>query len=176
MNLSWCVTPIMIDEKKNTDDLFNHVVNVARENGLVQNGDLVVITAGLPLGISGTTNLLKVQLVGNVLVCGRGVTSGTICGNICAASNEEEARKVFKPGDILVLTHTTNNILDLIKTASAIIVEDASVNSHTEIVGLALDKPVIVGAESATKLLKSGTTVTIDADRGIVFSGLDKSY
>lgn len=176
MNLSWGVTPIMIDEKKNTDDLFNHVVNVARENGLVQNGDLVVITAGLPLGISGTTNLLKVQLVGNVLVCGRGVTSGTICGNICAASNEEEARKIFKPGDILVLTHTTNNILDLIKTASAIIVEDASVNSHTEIVGLALDKPVIVGAESATKLLKSGTTVTIDADRGIVFSGLDKSY
>lgn len=73
MNLSWGVIPIMVEEKDNTDELFEHVVEVARKQTLVQNGDLCVITAGVPLGVSGTTNLLKVQLVGDVLVSGIGV-------------------------------------------------------------------------------------------------------
>ena len=61
MNLSWGVVPFLCDEKKNTDELFSHAVEVARKNGLVTAGDVVVITAGIPLGISGTTNMLKVE-------------------------------------------------------------------------------------------------------------------
>lgn len=61
MNLSWGVVPLLCDEKKNTDELFSHAVEVARKNGLVTAGDVVVITAGIPLGISGTTNMLKVE-------------------------------------------------------------------------------------------------------------------
>ena len=174
MNLSWGVIPIMVQEKENTDELFDHVVDVAQKNGLVQNGDLVVITAGVPVGISGTTNLLKVQLVGDVLVSGIGVTKGSVCGNLCVCETEEQARLEFKPGDILVLPQTTNNILDLIRASAGVITEHGGLNSHTAIVGLALDKPVIVQAESATKLLRSGTTVTVDAARGIVFSGVQK--
>lgn len=61
MNLSWGVVPLLCDEKKNTDELFSHAVEVACKNGLVTAGDVVVITAGIPLGISGTTNMLKVE-------------------------------------------------------------------------------------------------------------------
>lgn len=174
MNLSWGVIPLMMEEKDNTDELFEHVVDVARKNDLVNNGDLVVITAGIPLGVSGTTNMLKVHLVGDVLVSGTGINNITTCGNLCVCRTEKEARVNFKPGDILVIPQTTNNILDIMKDASGIVTEATGVNSHAAIVGLALDKPVLVGAENATKLLRSGTTVTLDAQRGIVFSGVNK--
>ncbi len=175
MNLSWGVIPIMVEEKDNTDELFDHVVDVARGRGLVKNGDLVVITAGVPLGISGTTNLLKVQLVGDILVSGVGVNKGITCGNLCVCTDHEQAKNEFKEGDILVLPFTDNNILTLMKSASGIITEADGMNSHAAIVGLALDKPVIVGAKNATQLLKSGTTVTLDASRGIVYCGVEKT-
>ncbi len=63
MNMSWGVTPLVIDEETNTDELFEHAVAAAKESGLVDTGDTVVITAGVPLGISGTTNLMKVDTV-----------------------------------------------------------------------------------------------------------------
>ena len=83
MNLSWGVIPLLMQEKDNTDELFEHVVEVAGEHGLVKNGDLVVITAGIPLGVSGTTNMLKVHLVGDVLVSGNGISNTSVCGNLC---------------------------------------------------------------------------------------------
>lgn len=171
MNLSWGVVPILVEEKNHTDELFNHVVETARHRNLVQDGDLVVITAGLPLGVSGTTNMLKVQLVGDVLASGRGVTKGVVCGNLCVCKDEREAHKNFKDGDILVIPETTNEILPILKLASAIITEHGGMNSHAAIVGLTLEKPVVVAAQNATQLLKSGTTVTVDAARGIVFNG-----
>ena len=171
MNLSWGVIPIMVQEQENTDALFEHVVGVAAEQNLVKNGDLVVITAGVPLGVSGTTNLLKVHLVGNVLAQGSGITQFTISGNLCVCKNEEEALQHFNSGDILVIPSTSNHIVDLMKSASGIITEVDGKDSHAAIVGMALDKPVIVGAQYATKLLKTGTTITMDATRGIVYSG-----
>ena len=172
MNLSWGVVPILVEEKDTTDELFNHVVETARRRGLVRDGDLVVITAGLPLGVSGTTNMLKVQLVGDVLVSGTGVTKGVVCGNLCVCKDEKEANERFKEGDILVVPETSNDILPVLKTASAVIAERGGMDSHAAIVGLALGKPVVVGAQNATQLLKSGTAVTVDAGRGIVYNGL----
>jgi pyruvate kinase len=174
MNLSWGVIPIMVEEKDNTDELFDHVVNVAKNNGLVKDGELVVITAGVPLGMSGTTNLLKVQLVGDVLVSGTGVTKGNVCGNVCVCKSSEEVKNNLSEGDVLVVPETTNGLLPYLRQASAIIAERPGMNSHAAIVGLALDKAVIVGANNATKILKSGTTVTVDSTRGIVYSGNEK--
>ncbi|MEG2371978.1 MAG: PEP-utilizing enzyme, partial [Hydrogenoanaerobacterium sp.] len=134
----------------------------------VKSGELVVITAGVPLGISGTTNLLKVHIVGDVLVSGQGVNNLSTFGNLCVAKNEAEALQSFKQSDILVIPQTSNNILSLLKKASGIVTEAGGLNSHAAIVGLSLDIPVIVGAENATDILKSGTAVTIDAERGIV--------
>ncbi len=176
MNLSWGVIPLLMQEKDNTDELFEHVVEVAGEHGLVKNGDLVVITAGIPLGVSGTTNMLKVHLVGDVLVSGNGISNTSVCGNLCVCESEEEALRNFKTGDILVIPQTSNNILPLIRDAAGIITEADGLNSHAAIVGLALDKPVLLGAENATKLLKDGTTVTLDTKRGIVFSGVNKQH
>lgn len=170
MNLSWGVVPIMVEEQSNTDALFEHVVHVSQEEGLVQNGDLAVITAGIPLGVSGTTNMLKVHLVGDVLVSGTPVNTRNYCGHLCVCHNENEAQENFNSGDILVIPKTTNNILPLLKTAGGIITEEDGLTSHAAIVAMALDKPVIIGARNATKLLKTGTTVKMDGSRGLVFN------
>ena len=170
MNLSWGVTPIVVEEKNNTDELFEHVVHVAESLGYVSSGDLTVITAGVPLGVSGTTNLLKVHLVGNVLVTGETVTDETVCGRLCVCKNEEEALNSYTDGDILVIPKTTNALHRIIRTAKGVITEQEGVNSHAAIMCLALNKPVLVGARNATRILKTGTVVTLDGHRGTVYS------
>ena len=164
--------PCPCQEKKTTDDLFQHVVEIALKTKLVTIGDLVVIAAGIPVGLSGNTNVLKVHLVGNVLVQGTGMNKKSLSGNLCVAKTEEEARKNFEPGEILVMPKTTNDVMDLLKKASGIIVEEEGTSCHAAIVGAAFDIPVIVGAKNATKLLKTGTTITMDSSRGLVVSGV----
>ena len=168
MNLSWGVIPLLADEKDNMDELFDHAVECATNAGHLKSGDLVVITAGAPLGVSGTTNLLKVHLVGNILVQGRSTSKYTAYGNLCVASSAEEAEQNFRPGDILVIEQTNNSLLHLLKEAKGVITECDGLNSHAAIVGMALEIPVLVGAENATKILKSGTSVTLDGERGVV--------
>ncbi|MEG6571247.1 pyruvate kinase [[Clostridium] cellulosi] len=170
LNMSWGVVPVMTKEMQNTDALFEHAVNSAVAKGLLHDGDLIVITAGIPLGVSGTTNLLKVQIVGDALVSGHGIVHSTVCGNLCVCKTEEEALKNFNDGDILVIPQTSNNIMPIIKKCSGIIAEADGSASHAAVVGLTLDLPVIVGAKNATKILKSGTTVILDGTRGIVFN------
>ncbi|MCD7723375.1 MAG: pyruvate kinase [Clostridiales bacterium] len=64
-NLSWGVIPVMCSEKTNTDELFRHAAQVAMQTGVLKKDDVVVITAGIPLGQSGTTNMLKVAVIEN---------------------------------------------------------------------------------------------------------------
>lgn len=168
MNLSWGVTPLLCEEKYTNDELFDHAVDTAQKAGLIKNSDLVVITAGIPLGIAGTTNILKVHIVGDILITGHGVNDKNICAPLCVCKNATEAHRNFKNGDILVIPKTDNGILELIKDCAGLITEQDGINSHGAIVGLALDKPVIVGAANATTVLRGGTVVTLDATRGIV--------
>ena len=168
LNLSWGVIPLVIEEATNTDDLFERAVQAGEEAGLLHDGELVVMTAGVPLGISGTTNLMKVHVVGHILVTGRGVTQQSCCGSLCVCRNGEEAIRNFKDGDILVISQTTNTLLAQIRKASGLILEDSNPNGHGAIAGMSLNLPVIIGAENATKILKSGAVVMLDAERGVV--------
>ena len=172
MNLLFGVTPLLMKEKKGIDELFDHIVSAVYDKGYVKKGDLAILTAGIPFGVSGTTNLLKVQLIGNVLVSGTGINKYHACANLCVCQNEQEAKKNFIPGDILVIPETSDKISKLLKEAAGIITESDGLDSHAAIAANNLCKPTIVGAKNATKLLKSGTTVTLDAAEGIVFSNV----
>lgn len=173
LNLSWGVTPIRTEKKETSDELFEHVVDCAlKETDLIKKGDIVVITGGSPVGVSGTTNILKVQLVGDVLLTGTGICKRAVCGNVCVAKNTAEAIKNFKDGDILVIPETSNDIISILRKASAIITEAPGLTSHAVIVGMSLDIPVLCGAKNATQILKNGTTITIDGNRGQVYSGV----
>jgi len=168
LNLSWGVTPLTIEEAHDTDELFERAVEAGEKAGLLHDGELVVMTAGVPLGISGTTNLMKVHVVGHILVTGRGVGRRSLCGSLCVAQSEDEAEKAFNDGDILVISQTTNRLLPLVRKAGGLILEDDDPNGHGVIAGMSLDIPVIAGAKNATKILKTGAVVTLDAARGVV--------
>ncbi len=174
MSLSWGVVPLMCEEKYTSDELFEHAVDIATQHGYVKNGDIVVITAGMPVGISGNTNVLKVHLVGHVLVEGSSVNDLNVSGKLCVAKDEGEALAEFCDGDILVINKTSNTLLKILKHASGIITEEDGSMSHGAIVGMTLNIPVITGAKGATTLLKTGTTVTMDSARGLVYSGVVK--
>ena len=172
LNLSWGVIPLMVEEKTNTDDLFEHAIQQAEKKHYVKQGEITVITAGVPLGVSGTTNLIKVHVVGHILVKGRGVNNRKTTASLCVGKDEMEIIDNFKEGDIIVLPETSNDIMDELRQASGIIVENEGHNSHAGIVGLSLDIPVILGAKNATDILKSGAVVTVDAEKGIVSSDI----
>ena len=168
MALYWGVTPILMPYAGSTDELVDQAVAAAESAGLVRSGDLVVLTAGVPVGVSGTTNMIQVRMVGGALLNAVGIGGHNATGRLCVCRTMEELRSKFQPGDVLVVPYTTNEIIDVIRQASAVISEESGVNSHAATVGLTLDKAVIVGAANATRNLKDGAMVSVDCARGVV--------
>ena len=171
MHLSWGVIPCLVEPLTSVEEMFEEGVKQAQKLGVVKDGDVVVITAGVPGGMSGTTNLLKVHTVGNVLLKGEGIVKGKSTAQVCKVRKMEDFAKCYNNGDIVVVANTTNEMVPYLKTASGIIVEEVDLDCHAVTVGLALDIPVIVGAKNALCLLKNGSVVTVDANNGQVLSG-----
>lgn len=172
MNLSWGVVPLKVEEQKTTDDLFEHAVECAVDAGYVKPGELVVITAGVPLGMSGTTNLIKVHVAGHILAKGDSISSKSVCASLCICHDEIDVKRNFKAGNILVVPKTTNAMMDQLRQAAGIITEEEGENSHAAIVGYSLDIPVILGAKNATRILKAGALVEINGEQGTVSSAV----
>ena len=173
LSLAWGVTPIIMQMKSSTDELFDAAVAAAMKEGLCRDGDLVVLTAGVPLGIPGTTNLLKVAVAGYSLVRGRGLNSHKTVGNLCVAKNAEEALQKFKQNDILVIPAIGKPLLDLLCKASVLITEAEELDFDTEEITRAI--PVIVGATDATKILRGGISVGVDAFQGLVYNAASRN-
>ena len=168
MNLSWGVTPLLVELKHNSDELFDHAVDKAEEMGLIKQGEIVVLTAGVPLGISGTTNMIKVHVAGHILMQGKGLNDRTAAANMCVVNSVDELKEKFKAGDIIVAKDTCNEMMPQLRLASGLIIEAEGVNTHGAIAGLSLDIPVLAGAVNATQILKSGAFVTLDCKKGVV--------
>lgn len=166
--LSWGVTPLLMQEVTSTDELFEASQQAAKKAGLVQDGDLVVTTAGVPIGVAGTTNLVKADVVGDAILIGVGIGKTPAVGRVCVCANAAEVAEKFRSGDVLVVPSTSNALVDYMRNASAVIAEEGGLNSHAAVVGLTLKKPVIVGATGATKKLRHASRVAVDPERGIV--------
>ena len=168
LNLSWGVQPGIITERDTTDDLFETAVEAAQKMGYVKQGDITVITAGVPLGVSGTTNMLKVQVVGHILANGEGINKQKVRGRLCVCHSKEDLVKKYQPGDIVVTQDTDNAMLNQLKTASGIVIEKGSLDAHAVTVGLSLDIPVLLNVKNATDILKTGVFVTLDCENGVI--------
>ena len=173
LSLSWGITPLMMSLAHSTDELIEMSTALAKENGYLHNGELAVVTAGVPVGVSGTTNMIKIHMVGNCLATGVGVgrenadvTSAT--GKACVCRTLEEVRAKFKPGMVLVVPATSNEMLSYVRDAAALVVEEPGLNSHAAIAGKALLKPTVVGAAGATSHIRDGLMVAVDCAHGSV--------
>ena len=171
LSLSWGITPLMMALAHSTDELIEMSTSLAKENGYLHNGELAVVTAGVPVGVSGTTNMIKIHMVGNCLTTGVGVgpeNNDVATGKACVCRTMDEVRAKFKPGMVLVVPSTSNEMLSFVRDAAALVVEEPGLNSHAAIAGKALLKPTVVGATGATSHIRDGLMVAVDCAHGSV--------
>jgi pyruvate kinase len=170
LQMVWGVQPLLALDLPSVSQTFQAAMNTAQEKGLLAEGDLVVMTAGTLQGVAGSTDLVKVEIVTSVMGRGIGIGQGSVSGLARVARTSAEISN-FKPGDILVAACTNADHIDAIRKASGIVTEEASLTSHAAILGLRLGIPVIVGMKNATQVIRDGTILTLDIQRGLVYSG-----
>ncbi|MFQ3617860.1 MAG: pyruvate kinase [Cyanobacteriota bacterium] len=170
LQLVWGVRPLLVLNLPSTGQTFQAALNVAQEKNFLKEGDLVVMTAGTLQGVSGSTDLIKVEVVTAVLGRGIGIGQGLISGRARVARSSKEVSN-FNPGEILVVPSTGAEYLDAIRKAAGIVTEDDSLTGHASVIGLRLGIPVIVGVKDAAQVIRDGTLLTLDIQRGLVYSG-----
>ena len=173
LSLSWGITSLLMGPAHSTDELIEMSTALAQKNGYLHNGELAVVTAGVPVGVSGTTNMIKIHMVGNCLATGVGVGRGktdlvSASGKACVCRTLEEVKAKFRPGMVLVVPSTTNEMLGYVRDAAALVVEEPGLNSHAAIVGNSLLKPTIVGAAGACSHIRDGLDIAVDCAHGSV--------
>lgn len=167
--LVWGVNCIYTPEFRDTDSMIMDVVKKAVEQGYVKFGDIAVVAAGVPLGIQGNTNMIKVHTVGNAIINGVGIGKKPVTGyaKIITTANMKE----FMEGDILVVKTLTPEINQILPMASAIITEEGGLSSEGAIAGLHYDIPVIVNVSKALEIIEHGKLISVDPKRGVVYQG-----
>lgn len=165
------VYPVLGKTASTTDEMLEISVREAVQAGYVRHGDLVVITAGVPVRESGTTNLLKIHVIGDVIAKGQGIGRKVVTGRVVIARSADEALQKMEDGAILVTYGTDSDMIAAFERAGAVITVEGGLTSHAAIVGLNLNVPVIVGVERATEVLADGQLVTVDPERGHIYTG-----
>ncbi|WP_430598444.1 pyruvate kinase [Enterococcus sp. AZ177] len=171
LSLSWGVYATVADKPSSTDEMFNLATRTSQEEGFASEGDLIIITAGVPVGEKGTTNLMKIQMIGSKLVQGQGIGESSVIAKAVVANTAEEAVANAVEGSILVVKTTDKDYMPAIDKAIALVVEEGGLTSHAAVVAIAKDIPVIVGAADATNLISNDELITVDPRRGIVYRG-----
>ena len=172
MQLYWGVQPILGPSSDNTDEMIELSLQSALQHGVIKDGSSVVITAGVPVGQPGSTNLIKVVTVGNKLISGTGIGSKTVTGRLVIGRTAADFQDKLQKGDVLVVDVLNDEYVPLVAAkAAAIIAEEGGLTSSTAIVAVTCGLPVIVGAAKATSLLPDGQLVTVDPVSGAVYEG-----
>lgn len=171
MLLLWGVQPVFVGPSSSTDEMMSNAVAGTMSSGWVKSGDLVVITAGVPVGITGTTNMIRVHTVGQILLRGTGIGQKKVTGEVCVVASLAEFTEKFRPGQILVVRGLMDEMSAEACKALAIIAEEGGLTSQAAIVGVSYDIPVIVGVKNAVEGLSDGMTVTVDTERGLIYKG-----
>ncbi len=169
--LNWGVFPIWARKFESTDEMIIESVNKAKECGHVENGDLVVVAAGIPVHYSGTTNMLKVHIVGDVLVQGKGAGSLPGYGTAKVVKNAQEAAEKVENDDILVVKNLDRAYMDVLDRVAGVVSEKGGLTSHMAIECLSRGIPLICSAGGAMESIKTGSFITLDVARGVVYSG-----
>ncbi|MDQ8738544.1 pyruvate kinase [Paenibacillus sp. LHD-38] len=174
LSLIWGVFAVLGPDADTTDEMFENAVKGGMSTGFLNLGDTVVITAGVPVGRAGTTNLIKIHHIGELLAQGQGIGSQTAIGKIVVARTPEEAIAKTTQGSILVTISTDKEYMPAFEKAGAVITEQGGITSHAAVVGLNLGIPVILGIANATEVLQDGMEVTIYGETGVIYHGQSK--
>ncbi|MEO1784268.1 pyruvate kinase [Thermodesulfobium sp. 4217-1] len=171
MKLIWGVYPIICSRTNNIEEMVLEAISRSNATKLINEGDLIVITAGVPIGATGTTNMVRVHVVGNILLRGIGVGHTSFTGQVCIANTLKDFKEKMKPGSIVVAKRIDEESAKYTTDAGALIVEEGGLTSNAVILGINFGIPVVIGVDGAVETLKDGLVITVDAERGLVYQG-----
>ncbi len=170
LSLTWGLVPLYQSRVSSEDQAFRGALDTPVAQGLVQEGDLVVITAGLPLDVPGTTNMIRVHTVGKIVATGLSVLPGVVTARACVV-REPQALLELQQGDILVARQTDKTFVPHMAKASALVTAEGGLTSHGAILSLELGIPCIVDARGVVEALNTGMVITLDSREGRVYQG-----
>jgi pyruvate kinase len=168
--LVWGVYPIHQAESNSAEEAFKEAIALATSQGLVEDGDVVIVVAGVPMGIPGTTNMIKVEVVSIVLARGMGLGQRAVSGVARRFDDPVLAKDQLAEGDILLTEFTDADWTRAMAKAGAVCVRAGGLTSHAAIVALELGIPVLLSVEDIDAI-PDGSLVTVDPVRGVVFQG-----
>ncbi|RIN35587.1 pyruvate kinase [Staphylococcus succinus] len=169
--LVWGIHPVVKEGRKTTDALLNNAVATAVETEKVQNGDLIIITAGVPTGEKGTTNMMKLHLVGDELAKGQGIGRNSVVGHTLVVNDASELEGKDLSDSIIVTSSVDESLVPYIEKSIGLITEENGITSPSAIIGLEKGIPTVVGVENATAEIQSDILITVDANQGKIFEG-----
>ncbi len=173
LKLSWGVVPLLVEPTTNTDLMLERASKAALSSGLVKAGDLVVTTAGIPAMVKGSTNMIKVDILGHVFLRGIGVGPKTkVTGKICIVKNADEALRCVEKDDILVTKRLNDSYTSVANRLGGIITEEGTEGSYVEFFCEKFNIPGIIGVPSATSTFHPGQILTIEPERGIIYGSV----
>lgn len=166
LSVVWGVESYLMRIYSNPEDMFRTVIRKAVKYDYLQTGDVVVITAGIPLGVRGTTNTLRVETVGDYVLKGAGLNSRRTSGIL---RKYEGSPIDFRPGEILAVKgQVDETVVRLAGIAGGFACEEKEISNELEMVLEKRQIPVITGVDSFCEY-EDGEEVVIDAARGILY-------
>ncbi|SCC90907.1 Pyruvate kinase [Chlamydiales bacterium SCGC AG-110-M15] len=177
MAFNWGVTPVFDNEGVTSmREAFSVLSEYALSQGVVQYGDLVVLTAGTPFGVAGTTNMMLVESIGDVLVRGEACRGRRVHAKVALLLSPDARHHYEVKGCILVIPQCDDRYLPFLKNAAGVILQnqmdDRDSERYASVVAKTLDIPVITQADRACSILHEGQLVTLDSEQGLVFKGI----
>lgn len=175
LNFNWGVFPVY-HSSRTLSEAFSVASSFALEKGIASFGDLVIVTAGTPFGFSGTTNMMIVESIGDVLVRGGHGKGSVISGNISLLPTASVKPAYTSKGQLIVLQRCSEEFLPHIRECRGVImqnlVEDIDSEIFLEKIALEYAIPYILRADNAMTILKEKQLVTLDPSKGIVYKGI----
>ena len=167
--LSWGVYGLYVVEMSDSDTLVSESVKTAVTAGWLHAGERIVIAAGIPVGGTSVTNMIRVHTVGDAIIKGVGTGKSANLNGIARLVREGKTAN-FHEGDILVVPKLTAENAYLAEEAAAVITELDAEASKSYIVDLT-DIPIIVSAAGVLDAIHDGALIRLDSSTGMIHQG-----
>jgi pyruvate kinase len=166
------VWPLLGKRAENTDEMLEGATQIALENGLVQRGDTIIITAGISPNMPGSTDLMKVATIPQILARGTGVLEQVVFGRarVVKASSDLSPDSI-EPDEILIVPQSDRIMIPLVRRARGLITEKGGPGCHGYVLATELGVPAVIGATDVLDKVRDGMEITMDTRRGMIFAG-----
>lgn len=171
LSLVWGVTPYLTGIAGDLESSVADALNILQGHGVIEAGNNIVFTSGVPLGEPGSTNMVHVHTVGKVIGKGQSLVKLKVSGIVCKIDDPATAAEKVKTGMIMVIKNTSHNLMDAIKKSAAVIMEEGGLTNMISVTTLEMGIPCIVGVKNIYELVEDGMLVTVDGNHGLVYEG-----